>query len=103
MVPPSCSLSDAELREQLARYRSAGRGAEVIEWGKGRRVIRVAPEVPASLVTELLRVERACCPCFELTWEPQTRRLSLAVSDAQYEPALDGLGHALGLGGAVSA
>jgi len=98
MVPASCSLNSAELSQQLERYRAAGRGAEVIRADPGRRVIRLAPQVPESLVSKLIEVERGCCPFYELDWDPSTRQLSIGVSDHKYEPALDGLAHALGLG-----
>jgi len=102
VVPPSCSLDDAELREQLGRYRVVGDAAEVLEWDKRRRVIRVAASVPASLVERLVEVERACCPFFELSWEPHDRRLMVSVSDSEHEPALDAIGDALGVSAPVT-
>jgi hypothetical protein len=50
-----------------------------------------------KLIDELLAVERACCPFFELGWKPETRRLSVAVSRKGYEPALDAIAFALNL------
>lgn len=98
MVPASCSLNSAELSQQLERYRAAGRGAEVIGADPGRHVIRLAPQVPESLVSKLIEVERGCCPFYRLDRDRDTRQLSIGVSDHKYEPALDGLAHALGLG-----
>lgn len=86
-----------ELREQLQRSRTAGGGAEVLVWGKRRRVIRVAVCVPDSLVERLVEVERACCPFFELSWDARDRYLTTSVTDGDHEPALDAIGHALGV------
>jgi hypothetical protein len=95
-VAPSCSLSETELREQLARYASAGRGAEVIEREQRRRVIRVGSEVPESLILRLIEVERGCCPFFEMAWDGVSRRLAIEVQDSDHEPALAAIVSALG-------
>lgn len=96
MAVPVCSLNEVELTEQLARYREAGEGAELIERDERRRVIRVATAVPESLIDRLIEVERGCCPFFELTWDRVSRRLTVAVSAAEHEPALDAITYALG-------
>lgn len=97
MAAPSCSLSDMELREQLARYRAIGDSAEVLEWDDRHRVVRVARSVPESLVERLVEVEQACCPFFALSWDPGSRCLAISVSADDREPALDAIGHALGV------
>ena len=98
MVAPSCSLSEAELAEQLSRYRAAGRSAEVVERGRRRRVICVAAEVPETLIHRLIEVERGCCPFFELAWDRESRRLTVEVPDSEHEPALEAIVSALGAG-----
>ncbi len=92
----SCSLNEAELAEQLARYRAAGQSAEVIERERRRRVIRVAAEVPESLICRLIEVERGCCPFFDLAWDRESRRLTVEVPDSDHEPALEAIVSALG-------
>jgi hypothetical protein len=92
----NCSLSEAGLREQLARYASAGDGAEVLERERRRRVVRVAQDVPESLILRLIEVERGCCPYFQLSWDPGSRRLAIEVSDSDHEPALEAIVTALG-------
>lgn len=96
MAVAACSLNDLELREQLARYRIAGEGAELIQRDERRRVIRVAATVPDSLIERLIEVEQGCCPFFELTWDPASRCLTVAVSAVEHEPALDAIAYALG-------
>jgi hypothetical protein len=95
-VVPACSLGETELREQFARYASAGRGGEVVERERRRRVIRVSPEVPESLILELIEVERGCCPFFELAWDRASRRLTIEVPDGDHEPAMEAIVFALG-------
>jgi hypothetical protein len=88
MAPSSCSLDEAELQEQLGRYRSAGRGADVLERSPQRIVLALAEDVPDTLVDELVAVERGCCPFFELEWQADRRRLTVSVHGAEHEPAL---------------
>jgi hypothetical protein len=97
IVAPSCSLSDLELRAQLARYRVIGDGAEVLEWSARRRAIRLARSVPEPVVERVVEVERQCCPFFGLSWDRASRRLTISVTARDQEPALDALAHALGL------
>lgn len=95
-MEPSCSLNEAQLAVQLAGYARAGRGAEVIERERRRRVIRVGSDVPESLILRLIEVERGCCPFFEMVWDEASRRLAIEVPDSDHEPALDAIVSALG-------
>jgi hypothetical protein len=96
MAVAACSLNDAELREQLARYRDAGKDAEVVERGERRLVLRVATTVPESLIEGLVEVEQGCCPFFELTWDRVSRWLTIEVSTIEHQPALEAIAFALG-------
>lgn len=96
MAPAACSLDEAELRGQLARYRVVGAGADLLERSRQRLVIRVGDPVSDLVVEELVAVERRCCPFFDLGWEQSRRRLSISVSRPEAEPALDGIARALG-------
>jgi hypothetical protein len=95
-MEPSCSLNEAQLAAQLAGYARAGRGAEVIERERRRRVIRVGSDVPESLILRLIEVERGCCPFFEMVWDEASRRLAIEVPDSDHEPALEAIVSALG-------
>lgn len=97
MVAPSCSLSDPELRDQLARYRVVGDGAEVLERSARRLAIALDESTPEQLVQRVLEVERECCPFFELSWDRPSRCLTISVSAVDREPALDAICDALGL------
>jgi len=101
MVPVDCSLDEAGLRAQLARYRGVGKGAAILEQHRQRLVIRVGPATSDVVVNELVAVERRCCPMFDLRWEPDERRLSISVPGPEHEPALDAIAKALGLSDAA--
>lgn len=95
-MAPSCSLDEAGLRSQLERYRAAGAGARVLARDARRLVVEVDGAVDGVTLERLVAVERECCPFFEIDWEPARRRLSVAVSEGAYEPALEGIAFALG-------
>lgn len=95
-IESACSLSEPELREQLAGYATAGRGAEVLEREPRRRVIRVASDVPESLILRLIEIERGCCPFFDMAWDGASRTLAIEVRDSDHEPALEAIVYALG-------
>jgi hypothetical protein len=81
------------------RYRVVGRDARVVERGARWLVVELEGGVDPDLVDEVVAVERACCPFFELRWEPDVSRLSIGVSRSEDEPALGAVAFALGLDG----
>lgn len=97
MLAASCSLDPAGLRQQQERYRRAGVGATVLERAPLRLVVELADQVPSETVRDLIAVERECCPFFELTWAPEARRFTIAVSAPEQAPALGAIAYALGL------
>jgi hypothetical protein len=96
-MAPSCALDESGLRSQLERYRQAGRNARLIERTPRRLVADLGENVDSDLVAETIAVERECCPFFALAWEPDRRRLTVSVSRAAHEPALDAIAFALNL------
>jgi hypothetical protein len=92
-----CALDQHDLRAQLERYRTAGEGASVIARTRRQLTVELDARVDAQLVDELLATERACCPFFSLTWQPETRRMTFSVAASADEPALDGIAVALGV------
>jgi hypothetical protein len=97
----SCALDEGGLRSQYERYRRVGAGARVLDRRRRRLMVEFNEHVDRKLVDELLAIERECCPFFELGWEPKARRLTVSVSHAEQEPALDAIAFALGLEGSV--
>jgi len=96
-MAPSCALDDAGLRLQLERYRQAGLGAHLVDRTPRCLVVDLDEQVDTQLVAETIAIERKCCPFFTLDWEPERRRLTVAVSQAEHEPALDAIAFALDL------
>jgi hypothetical protein len=96
-MAPSCALDEHALRSQLGRYRQVGRNARLIERTSRRLVADLDESVEAEMVTEVIAVERECCPFFLLGWEQARRRLTVSVSQAAHEPALDAIAFALDL------
>jgi hypothetical protein len=83
------------MRDQRDRYRTVGHASRIIEQDARHRVVRVADDVPDSVVDELITVERDCCPFFELRWDAAERLLSIAVASGEHEPALEAISCAL--------
>jgi hypothetical protein len=96
-MAPSCALDETGLRLQLERYRRAGTGARLVGRTGRRLAVDLDHDVDTKLVDELVTIERECCPFFTLDWEPDRRRLSVSVSQAEHEPALDAIAFALDL------
>jgi hypothetical protein len=96
-MAPGCALDQAGLHRQLERYGRVRQGASAIEHTARRLSVQLDDQVDGRLVEQLLATERACCPFLALTWEPDERRLTFAVSSAEHEPALHGISLALGL------
>jgi hypothetical protein len=97
-MAPSCALDEAGLSLQLERYRRAGIGAHLVDRSRRSLAVRLDRDIDTALIEETLAVERECCPFFTLHWEPDRRRLTIAVSEVEHEPALDAIAFALGLG-----
>ena len=98
MAPASCTLDGTGLKQQLERYRQAGAKAELIARGARRIAIRVGDDADEQVIEDLIAVERECCPFYTLDWDSRSRRLTVAVTNAEHEPALDAIAYALGLG-----
>jgi hypothetical protein len=96
-MAPSCALDESGLSSQLERYRQAGRNARLIERTPRSLVVHLDEDVDTELVAETIAVERECCPFFALVWEQDRRRLTVLVSQAAHEPALDAIAFALDL------
>jgi hypothetical protein len=94
-----CALDETGLRLQLERYREAGKRARLVEQTGRRLVVHLDKHVDNDLVEEIIAIEGACCPFFDLRWEPERRRLSVAVSQPDHEAALDAIASALDLAG----
>ncbi len=95
---PSCTLDAMSLQAQVARYRRAGTGARLLDRTPRRVLVELGADVDSALVSEIVAVERDCCPFLTIAWEEQAlRRLSVSVDRVEDEPVLDAIEIALGL------
>ena len=90
----ACHLDADGLATQRDRYRALAAHATGTEREPRRLTVRVGDGLDEALLRETVAIERACCPFF--TIETGDRELVVAVGDAEHEPALDAIAHALG-------
>jgi len=94
---PSCSLDRAGLAAQLERYRRAGAGGRLLERSPRSLTVELALGTDAALVEQAIAIERECCPFYDFHWDARARRLSIAVTQREHEPALGVIARAIGL------
>jgi hypothetical protein len=90
-----CALDEGGRRSQLKRYQIVGAHARSVERDRRHLVVDLAGDVNVQLVDELIAIERECCPFFTIGWQSERRRLTVSVSRAEHEPALDAIAFAL--------
>ncbi|MBS1883474.1 MAG: cation transporter [Actinobacteria bacterium] len=92
----SCSLDPKELATQRRRYAAIGTSVREVERSRRRLVVRLGPEADLALVEETLRIERECCPFFDLDFDRGCREMVIGVASEEMIPALDAIGWSLG-------
>jgi hypothetical protein len=95
MAADDCRLDDAGLRTQLDRYRRLGVHAITVELRGHELVVLFQSTLDVGMLEEALAVEQGCCSFFTIAYLAQSRRLSIAVSDARRLPVLDAIRSAL--------
>ena len=98
----SCSLDEGGMRAQAARYAAIGRGARMVAVDARSFTAELAPRTDAESVREAIAVESACCPFFALSYDPERRRLRVAVGAPEQAPALGAIAGSLGLVGEMA-
>jgi hypothetical protein len=96
-IAASCSLDQAGLAAQLERYRRAGAGGRLLERSPRMLSVELARGTDPALVELAIETELQCCPFYVFHWDAPTRRLSIAVTQREHEPALGAIARALGL------
>jgi hypothetical protein len=91
----ACSLNADELAAQLGRYRAIGRCAAAVEHEPGRVVVRFTDDPPSALIERALKVERGCCPFFEIDYDPVSQRLAITADHPDHRPGLDAIARVL--------
>jgi hypothetical protein len=95
MAAVDCRLDDAGLRAQLDRYRRLGAHATTVELRGHELVVLFQSTLDVGTLEEALAVEQGCCSFFTITYLAQSRRLSIAVSDARRLAMLEAIRSAL--------
>ena len=90
-----CRLDQVGLRRQRDRYAALGRQATAIRREPGRLTVEFDTTLDRHLLREAVRVERECCPFFQMTLGEERPELTVSVSHADHEPALDAIAYAL--------
>jgi hypothetical protein len=93
--PPSCSLDREGLADQRVRYTTLGRTVIDLDRTPRQLVATFSAATDPALVEETLRVERECCPFFDLEFDPAERRLTVGVASSEMEPAVEAIQFAL--------
>jgi hypothetical protein len=93
MAIADCGLDEAELAEQVARYRRLGALAAECDRSELALTLRFAAgaEPEADLLRRTIAVERECCSFFALHYDETRRRLTVSVEDPGRRSALDAL------------
>src|SRR3954447_23620469 len=65
----ACTLDTAGAKEQAARYARVAAHVTNLEREPHTLIAVVDAEVNGDLLNELIGVERACCPFFDITWD----------------------------------
>jgi hypothetical protein len=95
-LPIACSLDETGMAAQRARYAVVAR--HVLSLARGERSLkaRLDESLDGAVLRELIDVERECCPFFDIRLDAGQRLLTVAVSSAEHEPALQAIAHSLG-------
>jgi len=96
---PSCDLDLDGLVAQRDRYARIGESVLGVERAPRSLSVVLSPSVDVALVEEALRVERECCPFFDLGFDGEARVLTVGVDADEHAPALDAIAFALGTPG----
>ena len=102
-VPPlSCALDAEGQARQRARYRRVAPAVAKMERRRALLVVDFAPDLDRATLTELLAVERECCPFLSLRFNERSRRLRVGVRDLEAAVALDAIAGLLSPDAAVA-
>jgi hypothetical protein len=94
----ACGLDPEALGAQGRRYAQIGASVLEVKRSPRRLVVRLGPDADLTLVVETLRVERECCPFFELDFDAGRREMVIGVTAEENLTALDAIAHSLGSG-----
>lgn len=91
----SCALDLDGLTAQRDRYAAIGRTVTDLARSPRWFSATLSAAADVALIEETLRIERECCPFFELDFDPRRRRLRVGVDSEEMAPALEAIYEAL--------
>ena len=91
MTAFACRLDAAGRRRQGERYRRLSASIDSLEHVGDALEVTFDATVDRALLREVVGIERACCPFFDLRLDEPRRSLRAAVSDPGHRPALRAL------------
>ena len=92
-VPPSCSLDEAGVSAQRARYARLAPSVGRVTREPGALLVAFDQSLDEGILQETLAAERECCPFFRFAFDPQRRGLRVTVDDPAMAPALEAIAH----------
>ena len=95
MTAFACRLDAAGRRRQGERYRRLSASIDSLEHVGDALEVTFDATVDRALLREVVGIERACCPFFDLRLDEPRRSLRAAVADPDHRPALRGLARAI--------
>jgi hypothetical protein len=94
-LPLACSLDEAGMAAQRARYAVVARHVVSLAHGERSLKARLDEMLDGAVLRELIDVERECCPFFDMHFDAAEHVLSVSVSSEEHEPALQAIAHGL--------
>ena len=94
---PSCALTPDELDRQFARQRALAPAVAGSARDGAVLTVTFREGFDRRALEEMVAVERECCPFFTFAFDEPSRTLTIGVREAEQAPALDALGHQLGV------
>ena len=91
---PSCALDHQGLADQRDRHRRLAPSVVHIERDGDLVKVHFAPGYDRRALTELIAVERECCPFFAFSFDERSRRLEIGVHEPDAAAALDAIADA---------
>jgi hypothetical protein len=93
---PMCSLDEAGMGEQRARYARIAEGMTSLERTADAVRIELGQDFDRATLQKLVEVESQCCPFFRFVLNDAETELTISVDDPQMLPALEAIGSELG-------
>ena len=93
---PSCSATAEALESQRRRAARLSKSLKTLRRRKETVTFEFQAGFDVEALTEMVSIERECCPFFTFDFDQVARRLTVGVQDVDYLPALEAMAEQLG-------